>query len=189
MPNLIDGESRENLCQLAKGGAVRTTAPNVIQQEALVLFSVQAEPARVFSRLAPHLVELPREQITHAAAGSYAFKDAFSDQRAELVAKIVRNAVFAVDMIQHEQVLDGKRLDPIRSHLLQKTQEVRILDLAVQGQRDLELVGVREVGQAFALTRLLQLGETRSGAEPQNAGVFDGQHTGGGNSWCHAWSR
>ena len=39
------------------------------------------------------------------------------------------------------------------------------------------------------LARLLQLGETRSGAEPQNAGVFEVRHSGDGNSWCHALSR
>ena len=39
----------------------------------------------------------------------------------------------------------------------------------------------------LVLTRLLQLGETRSGAEPQNAGVFEVRLAGDGNSWCHAW--
>ena len=35
------------------------------------------------------------------------------------------------------------------------------------------------------MTRLLQLGETQSGAEPQNAGVLEEQHAGGDESWCH----
>jgi hypothetical protein len=43
------------------------------------------------------------------------------------------------------------------------------------------------LGQALA--RLLQLGETRSGAEPQNADVFGDQHACGGNSWCHVMSQ
>jgi hypothetical protein len=152
VPNLIDGEGRQHLGQLAEGRAIGTTAPNVIQQKALVLLAVQAESARVFTRLATHLVELPRQQIAHAPTGSHSLHDALGDERPETFVQFIRDSLFAVDTIQHEQILDGKRLDAVGARLFQEPQEVRVLDLAVQGERHLELVGVREVGQAFALT-------------------------------------
>lgn len=67
----------------------------------------------------------------------------------------VGNWLFPMHQIQEQKVVGDKRSQSFLADLFQKPQELRVLDFAVQGERDLVFVAMAEVRLWFALANAL----------------------------------
>src|SRR5262245_31874 len=123
----------------------------MLQQERFVCLSIEAAPARVDPSLAEKAVEAAREQVAHASTPADAFNHALVQEVGKSRGEACGDGLFPVDEVHDQEIFRAECGQALTPDLLEKPQELRVLELAVQGQPNRMLARPGEVGKRLAL--------------------------------------
>ena len=123
----------------------------MLDKQGLVCFPIKPAFARIDARLAEVMVETPGEQQTDSPPAPQALKDPLLQKIPLSGFEVVWNGLFPVDEIHHQKIFGAEGGHAFLANFLQKTQEIWILNLSMEGEPHEMPIGAREIRQWLAL--------------------------------------
>jgi hypothetical protein len=139
------------LRQFTKLASLSSIRLKVLEQQLLIGFTVQTSLSGISAFFSKELIEASGEDVFSAASATDRLYDAMFGQHRKSQTKLSGYGLAAIDQVQNQEVMSSKFVSFSFADLFQKAQELRVLDLTMEGYRDLMLIRVAEVGKRLPL--------------------------------------